>query len=106
MTGSVTLYGSAEEIARKIQHNVELSTGMLSRIGIGPTKVLAKTATDNFAQKRPEGIFQLNATNIERDLWPLPVSNMFMVASRMTARFTMQGLRTIGDIAKLELPVF
>lgn len=106
VTGSVALYGSAEAIARKIQHNVQLSTGVLSRIGIGPTKVLAKTATDNFAKKRPEGIFRLDETNIERDLWPLPVSNMFMVASRMTSRFTMQGLRTIGDIAQLELPVF
>lgn len=106
VTGSVGLYGSAEEIAQQLQHKILLSTGVWSRVGIGPTKVLAKTATDNFAKKREDGIFRLDQHNIERDLWPLPINNMFMVASRMTARFTMYGLRTIGDVARLELPVF
>lgn len=106
VTGSVALYGSAEEIAQLIQHKIQLSTGVWSRVGIGPTKVLAKTATDNFAKKRTDGIFRLDQHNIERDLWPLPINNMFMVATRMTARFTMYGLRTIGDVAQLELTVF
>ncbi|GBF76192.1 DNA polymerase IV [Paenibacillus sp. 598K] len=106
VTGSTGLYGSAEEIARRIQHHVQLSTGVPTRVGIGPTKVLAKTATENFAKKCPGGIFRLDQHNIERELWPLPIHKMFMVASRMTARFTLYGLRTIGDVARLELPVF
>ncbi|WP_444980831.1 Y-family DNA polymerase, partial [Paenibacillus agaridevorans] len=55
VTGSVGLFGSAEEIARQIQQRIQLSTGVWSRVGIGPTKVLAKTATDNFAKKHPDG---------------------------------------------------
>ena len=106
VTGSVGLYGSAEEIARQIQHKIKLSTGVWSRVGIGPTKILAKTATDNFAKKIPEGIFRLDQQNIESDLWPLPIHKMFMVANRMTQRFTMRGINTIGDIARIELTAF
>ncbi|XID95197.1 DNA polymerase IV [Paenibacillaceae bacterium WGS1546] len=106
ITGSLCRRGSAEKIARQIQERVRLSTGVWSRVGIGPTKILAKMATDNFAKKRPEGIFRLGYDNIEQELWPLPVSQMFMVASRMTYHFMRMGLRTIGDIARLELADF
>lgn len=106
VTGSVGIYGSAEDIARQIQQRVQLSTGVKSRVGIGSTKILAKTATDNFAKKHPEGIYRLNETNIETDLWPLPIHQMFMVASRMTKRFNMWGIYRIGDIARMELPAF
>jgi nucleotidyltransferase/DNA polymerase involved in DNA repair len=106
VTGSISMFGSTEEIARLIQTRVQLSTGVWSRVGIGPNKILAKMATDNFAKKLPRGIFTLSGKNIESDLWPLPVSQMFMVASRMTAHFTRMGLYTIGDIARLDLGDF
>lgn len=106
VTGSLANYGSPAEIAFCIQRQIQLSTGVWSRVGIGPTKILAKTATDNFAKKRPEGVFTLNYDNIERDLWPLPVHQMFMVASRMTRHFMRMGLNTIGDVARLEIGEF
>ncbi|WP_127586025.1 DNA polymerase IV [Paenibacillus koleovorans] len=106
VTGSMALFGTPEEIARRVQTQIKLSTGVLSRVGIGPTKILAKTATDNFAKKRPDGIFKLNYDNIATDLWPLPVHQMFMVANRMTRHFLRMGLNTIGDIARLELGEF
>ncbi len=106
VTGSIGMYGSAEDIAGQIQNKIKLSTGVWSRVGIGPTKILAKTATDNFAKKHPEGIYRLDQTNIEQDLWPLPINQMFMVASRMTKRFLLHGIYTIGDIARMELPAF
>lgn len=106
VTGSVSYFGSPEEIARQIQTRVLLSTGVWTRVGIGPTKILAKMATDNFAKKRPDGIFKLDSCNIESDLWPLSVNQMFMVASRMTKHFVRMGLLTIGDVARLELSEF
>ncbi|WP_325175548.1 Y-family DNA polymerase [Paenibacillus sonchi] len=51
VTGSTALFGSEDEIAHLIQSRVKLSTGVWSRVGIGPTKILAKMATDNFAKK-------------------------------------------------------
>ena len=106
VTGVLRSFKSAEELARHIQEHVKLSTGVWSRVGIGPSKILAKMATDNFAKKTSEGIFRLGYENIEQDLWPLPVNQMFMVASRMTSHFMRMGLKTIGDIARLELNDF
>ncbi|MBB6732687.1 DNA polymerase IV [Cohnella zeiphila] len=106
VTGSISSFGSPEEIAKMLQSRIMLATGVWSRCGIGPTKILAKMATDNFAKKRPDGIYKLGPENIEYDLWPLPVHQMFMVASRMTRHFIRMGLPTIGDIARLELGEF
>lgn len=102
VTNSIAYFGSPEEIAHQLQTRVLLSTGVWTRCGIGPTKILAKMATDNFAKKRPDGIFKLDYNNMTK-LWELPVHHMFMVASRMTRHFMRMGLHTIGDIAKLEL---
>ncbi|WP_123039984.1 DNA polymerase IV [Cohnella candidum] len=106
VTGSLLGRGDAESLAHQIQTKVLLSTGVWSRVGVGPTKILAKMATDNFAKKRSEGIFKLDDGNIETELWPLSVDKMFMVGSRMTRHFWRMGLRTIGDIARLELGEF
>lgn len=103
VTGSVKHFGSEEAMARHIQERILLSTGVWTRVGIGPTKILAKTATDNFAKKRPGGIFRLDFNNIEQELWPLPIDQMFMVANRMTWHFQRMGIQTIGDIARMEL---
>ncbi|MEO3945619.1 DNA polymerase IV [Gorillibacterium sp. CAU 1737] len=93
---------SPEALAAKIQQHVLLSTGVWCRVGISTNKVLAKTATDNFAKKIPKGIFSLHPSNLENTLWPLPVHRMFMVSNAMTRHFHRMGLTQIGDIARLE----
>jgi nucleotidyltransferase/DNA polymerase involved in DNA repair len=106
LTGSLKHYESEVELARQIQTRVKLSTGVWVRVGIGPTKILAKTSTDNFAKKNAAGIFRLDYSNIEQELWPLPIHQMFMVAGRMSKHFFRMGLHTIGDLARLELGDF
>ncbi|MGN7453919.1 DNA polymerase IV [Paenibacillus pasadenensis] len=106
VTGSAAYYGGPRRTARDIQNHILLSTGIKSRIGIGPTKILAKMAADNYAKKSPEGVFELRPETLDATLWTLPVHQMFMVASRMTRHFNRMGLTTIGDIARLEFPEF
>lgn len=106
VTGVLSQYESAEALARQIQEHVWLSTGVWSRVGIGPSKIMAKTATDNFAKKNDTGVFRLDYNNIEETLWPLPVHQMFMVASKMATHFAIMGLPTIGDIARTPLHEF
>jgi nucleotidyltransferase/DNA polymerase involved in DNA repair len=106
VTGSRTLFGSPIEIAKQIQQKVMMETGVYVRAGISSTKILAKTACDNFAKKHPEGIFVLPKEKIAEILWPLPIHQMFMVASKMTQHFMMMGIYTIGDLAKRDLGKF
>ncbi len=107
VTGSLAYFGgSLKDMIQKIQHHVLLSTGVWTRVGIGSTKVMAKMATDNYAKKMKDGIYELTFNQLESTLWRLPVQDMFMVASRMTRNFWRMGISTIGDIARMELPEF
>ncbi|MUT66844.1 DNA polymerase IV [Paenibacillus sp. NEAU-GSW1] len=103
VTGSAAYFGTPEQIAVQIQTKIMLYTGVWSRVGIGPNKILAKMATDIWAKKNAEGIFTLPKPDIERLLWPLPVNKMFGVGSRMTAHFQRMGIHTIGDIGSMPL---
>ncbi|MEK3658711.1 DNA polymerase IV [Paenibacillus sp. FSL F4-0236] len=107
VTGSLAYFGgSLQDMIHKIQHHVLLSTGVWTRVGIGSTKVMAKMATDNYAKKMKDGIYELSFDQLETTLWKLPVQDMFMVAARMTKNFWRMGISTIGDIARMELSEF
>lgn len=106
VTASQSYYGPPFEMARRIQEHVLASTGVWTRVGIGPTKVLAKMAMDNFAKKTVEGVFQLSFERLGSTLWQLPVKDMFMVGSAMSGHFTRMGITQIGDIASMELSEF
>lgn len=106
VTGSLRVFGGdLQDMIYSIQQHVLLSTGVWTRVGIGPTKILAKMA-NNFAKKKEGGVFRLDYDNLDTELWPLPVHEMFMVAGRMTKNFYRMGITTIGDIARMELGEF
>ncbi|MCV9948136.1 DNA polymerase IV [Paenibacillus sp. BT-177] len=104
MSGSLSLFGDPMSIASEIQQKVLAQTGVWIRIGIGPNKMLAKTATDIWAKKNDSGIFLLPASDIATLLWPQPVRLMFGIGSRMERHLERLGLYTIGDIARTPLP--
>ncbi|MEB3101224.1 DNA polymerase IV [Ferviditalea candida] len=103
VTGSLVLFGDPETIARSIQQAVLEETGIYARVGIGPNKVLAKIACDNFAKKIGPGIFRLTEENMRQMMWPLPVTGMFGIGSRMDRHLRRLGIHTIGDLANFPL---
>lgn len=104
VTDSISYFGSPLEIAKQIQNKIMLATGVWSRIGISETKILAKTACDNFAKKQPGGIFILPKAEISKHLWRMPIENMFGVGGRMRNHFHWMGIQTIGQLAQTPLP--
>jgi DNA polymerase-4 len=103
VTGSLKLFGSPETIARRMQSDIALSTGVRARVGISENKVLAKMACDLHAKKNASGIFELRKEDLPEKLWPFPISEMFMIGGRMTAHLNHMGIRTIGDLARMPL---
>lgn len=99
VTGSQMLFGDPLTIAAKMQQRIMEETNVYARIGIGPNKVLAKMACDNFSKKNKDGIFWLTKENMETELWPLPVKRLFGVGSRMNRHLNNMGIRTIGQLA-------
>ncbi|PSL40819.1 DNA polymerase-4/DNA polymerase V [Salsuginibacillus halophilus] len=92
-----------ETIARRMQARIETATAVPVRIGIASTKVLAKMACDHFAKPDPIGIFHLYDEEVSRQLWPLPIGDMFGVGKRMNHHLRRIGIRTIGQLANYPL---
>lgn len=103
VTSSLSYFGSIAEIVTQIQTKIKLMTGVWARVGISSTKVLAKMATDIWAKKNESGVFTLPKDEVKTLLWPLPISKMFWVGSRMTAHFKRMGIHTIGDLGGMDL---
>lgn len=99
VTGVLSQFTSAEQLAKLIQQHVLRETGVRTRFGIGENKVLSKMACDHFAKKNENGIFTLQKERLFDTLWPLPVRKMFMVGRRMNRHLTGLGIETIGHLA-------
>ncbi|QZT35442.1 DNA polymerase IV [Caldalkalibacillus thermarum TA2.A1] len=101
LTPTLHLFGgSPYQAARLLQHKIQQEIGVYARIGIGPNKVLAKMACDNFAKKNKEGIAHISYDTLPATLWPLPVRSLFGVGSRMSRHLERMGIRTIGQLAQ------
>src|SRR5699024_3575377 len=85
--------------AKSIQEEIMTATGVYARVGIGPNKILAKLACDNFAKKNPKGIFRLGHDNMKEVMWPLTTNKLFYAGSRLTKHLIGVGTQTIGQLA-------
>lgn len=103
VTASTRLFGEPFAIAQDIRNTIMNEFGINARVGIGPNKVLAKIACDNFSKKNKDGIFQLNFDNMQEKMWPLPIGKMFGVGRRMNQHLQGMGIFTIGQLAKFPL---
>jgi DNA polymerase-4 len=98
-TGTEKLWGDAWEAARLFKKQLLEKLGVTCSIGIGYNKLVAKVCMEARAKKAPEGIWQWKPEDIETEMHPLPVRELFGVGSRMERNFRGMGIRTIGDLA-------
>lgn len=70
--------------------------GLKCSIGIGPTKFLAKMASD---MKKPMGITIIRKKDIPNMLYPLKIGDFFGIGKKSVPRLNLIGIYTIGDLA-------
>lgn len=90
------LYPSPVEAAALIRDRIYEELHFTVNIGIAPAKVLAKMASDF---EKPGKIHTLFPEEIPVKMWPLPVSELFMVGRRSAEKLMGFGIQTIGDLA-------
>lgn len=95
VTASVSLFGSAEEIARHIKRRIMETTALTASVGVAPNKLVAKIASD---LDKPDGLVVVTAANVHAVLDPLSVRVIPGIGPETGRRLADAGIRTIADI--------
>jgi len=98
VTGSTTLLGSAEDIARQIKEQIQRETGLSASVGVATNKFLAKIASD---LDKPDGMVVVPDDGVEAFLRHLPISKLWGVGPKTEAKLGKLGIGTIGELAAI-----
>ena len=88
------------EIATRLKDEVKARFGFTVNVGVGSNKLLAKMASDF---EKPDKVHTLWSEDVPEKMWPLGVRDLLWVGKKTEERLTAYGIRTIGDLAKLEI---
>jgi len=100
VTGSRSLFGDGETIARRIKDNVRDEERVTASIGAAPTKFVAKIASD---LRKPDGLVLVPPDAVAEFLNPLPVSRLWGAGPKTLQVFHQLHLATIGEVAAAPL---
>jgi len=95
-------YGGARELARRLKARVRERFGLPCTVGIGPNKLLAKTASK---LGKPDGLLELTAADVPGKFQALPVGKLYGVGEETAKKLEMLGVRTIGQLAAVPVPI-
>jgi DNA polymerase-4 len=96
VTGCARRLGTPRTIARRLKDRVRAVTGLVVSVGAGPTKMIAKIASD---LSKPDGLLAVPAAEVDTFLQPLPVSRLWGVGPRTCEILAGAGIATVGDLA-------
>ncbi|MBE9522180.1 MAG: DNA polymerase IV [Proteobacteria bacterium] len=97
ITGTEELFGSPEQIVRRIKDRIRKETGLTCSIGVAPNKVLAKIGSD---MNKPDGLTIILANDVEEFLSRLPVEKIPGVGKRSLDRLQRYGIKMVGDLGR------
>ena len=90
-----TLINKAYEISKRVKKEL----GFTVNIGVAHNKLLAKTASDF---TKPDRVHTLFEDEIATKMWPLPVSELFMLGRKTIPKLYNMRIKTIGELAKTD----
>ena len=102
VSGSRRLYGSGEEIARKIKQRIQKELRLTASVGVASNKFIAKVASD---LKKPDGLVVVPPGSEKDFLAPLPIGRLWGVGPKTETSLKRIGLERIGQIAAMPVKV-
>ena len=99
MTGIVSDYDEAEEIALEIRNRVKEEFKLTCSVGISFNKVFAKLGSD---YKKPDATTVFRDDNWQEIIWPMPVSDLLFVGRHTSDKLAKINIKTIGDLARAD----
>jgi DNA polymerase IV (DinB-like DNA polymerase) len=96
-TGS---FEAAGQLALEIKREIMEMEKLTCSIGVGPSKVVAKIASD---YKKPDGLTLVEPSMVEDFLSPLPVRKIPGIGKKTEALLKVNGIETIGELAEYDI---
>ena len=101
VTGSVRLLGEGPFLADQIRQRVRDELGLFCSVGVSYNKIFAKLGSD---LRKPDATTVIDPEHFREIVWPLPVSELLYVGPSTRRRLSKIGIRTIGALARMNLP--
>jgi len=92
---SQRLFGSVQDIAKRIVDDIRKETELIASVGMAPNKFLAKLASD---LEKPAGFVWVDPDDVQSFLDPLPVSRIWGIGKRSQEKLDQSGIHTIADL--------
>jgi DNA polymerase IV (DinB-like DNA polymerase) len=99
VSSRVKNFEEAEDLARKLKRKIYDLEKLTCSIGVGPSKLIAKIASDFH---KPDGLTVVKYQDVEAFLAPLPVRKLLWVGRKTEERLKSLGVNTIGDLSKFD----
>lgn len=93
-------FNDAYEIAKRIQQEVFKKVGLTISIGCGPTKIIAKMASD---YKKPNGITIVEKNQVKQFLSKLEITKIPGIGKKSKLHYNADGIYFIGDLMNFDL---
>ncbi|MFA5794994.1 MAG: DNA polymerase IV [Candidatus Brocadiia bacterium] len=100
ITKSYKLFGTPYQTCILIKKSIKEKTGLTASIGLAPTKMAAKIASD---LKKPNGLVVVTPDKLLDFLCPLNVNRLWGLGKKGSETLNSAGIKTIGDLAKTDL---
>ncbi|MDP2767726.1 MAG: DNA polymerase IV [Candidatus Methanoperedens sp.] len=96
-TGS---FGAARQLALKIKNEIMEKEKLTCSIGVGPSKIVAKIASD---YKKPDDLTVIEPSHVKEFLSPLPVRKIPGIGVKTEAELKLIGIEKIGQLADYDV---
>ncbi|ACM21514.1 DNA polymerase IV [Geotalea daltonii FRC-32] len=97
ISGSLSLFGTPENIASLLKARIGDQFGLTCSIGIAPNKLLAKLASD---MQKPDGLTVIKPAEVALTMDRTPIRDMCGIGKKTEKSLTMLGIRTCGDLGR------
>ena len=93
-------YETATRLAKDIKDEILIREGLTCSIGIAPSKVVAKIASDF---QKPDGLTVVKPSEVKGFLAPMPVSKIPGVGKKTNQNLAQMGIKTIKQLAEYDV---
>jgi DNA polymerase IV (DinB-like DNA polymerase) len=93
-------FEGAREMAEKIKEEIRENERLTCSIGVGPSKIVAKIASDF---NKPDGLTVVEPDEVEKFLSSLPVRKIPGVGKKTEAMLKELGISTVGELARIDV---